>query len=838
MKNKIILIIAILFSISCLAALPSAFTKRGNPELYREIRLQARQNLKNLDASARKAYRRLLKENDDILMNYLIAYELDSILQIADPHDVYSNYMQIAQLLDTREFDLEPEFFLSYVAKQTVADERIQAYRKAFMDDGLAEILDSATDELDLYRKVCDWGLERLVFQPTSGRDLSPLDITTSSYLGRCEEMQILFVAAARTVGLPARPASAPWWAHQDNNHAWAEVWLDGAWHYTGDMDAAYFPDQTWFSGLIDKTVLILAYGSLASSNDEVIASGRYHKSINSTPNYAGERTRQVQITVLDEAGQAVSEAALGIFVYNWGTLRPISYFRADEQGQFTISVGRGAFYLAAQKDDKHALTLVPSSEESSINVDLVISDLDLPEQNQILHYPSNEFEWQQAPQSYQDNVKRIKERIALRDKGFARYEILPQGVIADSLYWKVYSSCRGNALEFKLFTDRVGHIEPGFLSYLLSDDPKLLWQMKANQFEALYNFYLEHKFSDYAGEDLRMILSPAVYYEELPQPIYDKKMGCRLYPKMFYQKGETELEKLANISRFMAKRYKVRPDKALAGLLPASTAWNRKYLTAVQKRILAVNVARANGIPASFARIPNLIVAIIEGEWQYYDIEKGEIWSGGEQEEPAMGALKVSVQDEEGVPLSIDASKLVITKWEDANFYSLNHSFEQAEDGSYTLELPQNKYYLQFGYRISDSRTGFLMQKIDFEEADSLWVVLKPQQYPRAWQDISDFVAAIIGEELLETDKIIILGSLDHENSLRTLDKIKALDREYIWLGYQDVSDPPEHYQFSQAWQDAVNQDQRNAVRVFTLVKKEGKWQMFEGLWDELKAN
>ena len=281
-----------------------------------------------------------------------------------------------------------------------------------------------------------------------------------------------------------------------------------------------------------------------------------------------------------------------------------------------------------------------------------------------------------------------------------------------------------------------------------------------------------------------------------------------------------------------------MRPDKALAGLLPASTAWNRKYLTAVQKRILAVNVARANGIPASFARIPNLIVAIIEGEWQYYDIEKGEIWSGGEQEEPAMGALKVSVQDEEGVPLSIDASKLVITKWEDANFYSLNHSFEQAEDGSYTLELPQNKYYLQFGYRISDSQTGFLMQKIDFEEADSLWVVLKPQQYPRAWQDISDFVAAIIGEELLETDKIIILGSLDHENSLRTLDKIKALDREYIWLGYQDVSDPPEHYQFSQAWQDAVNQDQRNAVRVFTLVKKEGKWQMFEGLWDELKAN
>ncbi|MGB4308896.1 MAG: hypothetical protein WBI94_01235, partial [Candidatus Cloacimonadaceae bacterium] len=311
---------------------------------------------------------------------------------------------------------------------------------------------------------------------------------------------------------------------------------------------------------------------------------------------------------------------------------------------------------------------------------------------------------------------------------------------------------------------------------------------------------------------------------------------GWQLYPKMFYQSGNTELEKLANISRFMAKRYKVRPEKALAGLLPASTAWGRKHLTALQKRILAVNVARANGIPAAFARIPNLIVAKIMGEWQYYDIEKGEIWSGGEQEEAVMGSLKVSVQDEEGQPISIDASKLVVTKWEDANFYALNHSFRQAEDGSYTLELPQNKYYLQFGYRISDSQTGFLMQKIDFEETDELDIVLKPQQYPRAWQEMDDFVASIIGEELLETDQIIILGSLDHENSLRTLDKVKALDKEFIWLGYQEMSDPPSYYQFCQAWQDAVNQDQRNAVRVFTLVKKDGKWQMFEGVWDEMR--
>ena len=837
MKHKIILLLITLsFGLSSLAALPSAFTAQGNPELYKQMSSLASQNLKNLDAPARKAYKKLLKQYDDILMHYLIAYEIDGILQITDPQAVYSNYIQISQLLDSKKFDLEPEFILSYIAKQSVSDERIQAYRKAFMDDGLRGILSSSKDELDLYRKVCDWCVERLVFQPTSGRDQSPMDISFSSYLGRCEEMQILFVAAARTVGLPARAASAPWWAHTDNNHAWAELWLDGAWHYTGDMDAAYFPDQTWFSGLIDKTVLILADASLASSNDELISTGRYDQVINSTPNYAKERSRNLQINVQEEAGNAASNALLGIFVYNWGSLRPISYFQADEDGHFNINVGRGAFYIAALKEDRYALSLVPSSEETTIELDLVISNDDLQNQNQILHYPSNPFQWQQAPQSYQDNVKKIKERILKRDKDFERYSSLPSELKADSLYWQVYSESRGNALEFKLFADRLAPVDPGFLSYLLSDDPKLLWQMNADQFEALYRFYLQMISHGHSEEELLSILSPAVYYEELPQAIYDKKKGYQLYPKIFYQKGKTELEKLANISRFMSKRYKVKPDKALAGLIPASTAWKRKYLTAVQKRILAVNIARANGIPAAFARLPNLIIAKIEGEWQYYDIEKAEIWSGGEQEESAMGALKVRVQDEEGLPISIDASKLTITKWEDATFYSLNHSFKQAEDGSYELELPKNKYYLQFGYRISDSQTGFLMEMIDLSRSDSLSINLYPQAYPRSWNPISPFVSSILGEELLKTDKIIILGSLDHENSLRNIEKIKAKNHEYIWLGYQDLSDTPQHYSFSQSWLDAVNQDQRNAVRVFTLVKKDGEWQMFEGLWDDLR--
>jgi hypothetical protein len=94
-----------------------------------------------------------------------------------------------------------------------------------------------------------------------------------------------------------------------------------------------------------------------------------------------------------------------------------------------------------------------------------------------------------------------------------------------------------------------------------------------------------------------------------------------------------------------------------LSGLLPLHIATGRKFLTAFQKRILAVNLARANGVPADFTRIPNVISVMLEGEWQYYDIQKGKLWSGGQEGESKDFDLYVNIMDENGFPLEIDAS-------------------------------------------------------------------------------------------------------------------------------------------------------------------------------------
>ena len=291
MPRIILFTLLMLFLVTALfstpANLPAPLTATGNPQFYQTMHDKALANLTSLPKSLAKPYKAMLRQYPDILMAFLIAYESNAVLAEANPRDVEDNYLQTVNLLQIDGLNYSPEMFLSYVAKQSVSDEPITPYRKAFLKDDMQRILDGNQSDIDKYRASTLWCVSRLQFQQTSGRDQSPLDITERSLIGRCEEMQILYVAAARTVGLPARPASAPWWAHMDNNHAWAEVFLDGAWHYTGDMDSAYFPDQTWFSGMIDKTVLILADGSLASEKDEILASVRYDTVINSTRNYA-----------------------------------------------------------------------------------------------------------------------------------------------------------------------------------------------------------------------------------------------------------------------------------------------------------------------------------------------------------------------------------------------------------------------------------------------------------------------------------------------------------------------------------------------------------------------
>jgi len=837
--RKLSFVLILFVAVLGLAALPipPAFTASGNPTLYKDLHQKALNNLTKLESSQRKAYKSLLQNQDDVLMAYLLAYESDGTLAQASPADVFSNYRQIRFLLETRGTTLDPEFFLSYVADQTVSDERLEAYRAALLDDGLREIMDQAENELELYRAVSQWCVARLKFQPTSGRDQSPLDITQKSVLGRCEEMQILFVAAARTVGLPARAASTPWWPHMDNNHAWAEVWLDGAWHYTGDMDAAYYADQTWFSGLIDKTVLILADGTLPSASDEVLVRGKYDCVINSVRNYAKEHTRALTLKTVDAEGNALPKTSLGIMVYNWNSLRPLVYVESDSTGAFTLSVGRGAFYVLAYKDGKQALQLISSGAEKDLQFALVLKDQPLADQDAMLAYPANPFEWKQAPQSWNDGVARAREQWDARESEFSEHF----AAYPDSLTGAFAAACRGNYPEFVIFYDRLRPLDGEFLAYALSEDPqyidpKFLWQASAEQLEALY-WQFETREHGFSYEDLASVIAPTVFYEELSRPFPVAKKYWSAYPKSFYNKGETRLEKLNRAMTWLKKNYEIDAKRALEGLLPLDIAIRHKQLTSYQYRILAVAVARANGVPAEFSRQPDLIyVQYDNGRWGYYDLKKCAPEADVEDTR-AFSGLRVLVSDENGVPLPGISKNLLLCRYQDGSFYWLDQNFSDSGIGASSISVPKGEYYLNFGYRVSDSQTAFQLKRLDLTKQDSLEVRLTAREYPRNWEPAAAELLSILADVDTAGFDAVVIGHGLQENSVRLTQKLEGQGVRYLLVDFETprMESPSPIHRFSPVWSKMAQQDQRNRQRTITLYRRNGVWQSYEGLWDRL---
>lgn len=822
--RKLVLAIAMLFCLGLWANGFEVMQKEANPQLYQKLRALAKENIKELPKVQKKAYTKLLKSNDDILMNYLLAYEESAKLAEAKPEDVYSNYCAIKALIEKEGMNYSYEFFLSYIAQQSVSDERIEAYRVALLADGLDKAL-AMEDELDRYRETASWCVEKLFFMQTSGRDQTPLDITEKSLVGRCEEMQILFVAAARTVGLPARPASTPWWAHMDNNHAWAEVYLDGAWHYTGDMDAAYYPDQTWFSGLVDKTVLILARGSLADESEEVLQKGRYEATINSTQYYSGERTRKVSIEVADEEGNAIKDALISVMVFNWGSLRPLTFIYSDEEGKCRFSSGRGDFFVSAYKDGKMALAVVKASEEEAPNLTLTLKeDLELVKEAMLV-YPANEMEYLDAPQSYKDDIERRKELRQSEIDSWAKEleELFP----AEGAKAEVLKRSFGNFREVIKFFHKYPEVSAEYLEFLQKYDAKFLWQADFKLLEAHYRYFLA------MGEDaIDELIAPVSFYEELPKPYLDKG-NWELYPKKLKQKGKEQREILAKVGKYMKKKHKVKPAKALKGLLRLDISSNQKYLSSTQYQMQYISALKANGIAAAFTRLPEHIYIHLDGDWQLFNTMKGRFTSDDAEGEEDGGFLELKIVDEEGMPINVAMEQVSINKLMNGVFYSLNSPFETVAAGTYRVQLDPGKLYLNFGYRVNHSRTAVQLFELDGSQKE-LTIVAK--EYPRSWQKAPRKIVELISEELMEGDKLVLLGNYDLENSLRLLAKIESSEKDFVFYGFDEAKGKePRNYQYNEKWQNLIKEDVSYLHRTLTLYKDDEGWKMYEGMWDSL---
>lgn len=265
--------------------------------------------------------------------------------------------------------NLPEDIFLNYVAHYRVNTEEIQPCREYFYDLLSGEIQGLDTKEAVL--AVNYWCASHVTYRSTDDRTSGARSIFERTY-GRCGEESVFGVSALRSVGIPARQVYAPRWSHCDDNHAWAEVWLDGSWNFLGACEPEEILDRGWFTNASSRAMMIHSkcFDSSYRPKEPAGGSGMVVYE-NHLERYA--HTRLLTVRILDEAGCPAPGACVDFEVVNYAEFVPVASLYADQNGEAALRTGLGMLYLHAFGEAGEAFGFVDVRECTEIELSLAI---------------------------------------------------------------------------------------------------------------------------------------------------------------------------------------------------------------------------------------------------------------------------------------------------------------------------------------------------------------------------------------------------------------------------------------------------------------------------------
>ncbi|MDD3050813.1 MAG: transglutaminase-like domain-containing protein [Candidatus Cloacimonetes bacterium] len=364
-----------------------------------------------------------VKEYADFILDFASSNDL----AILTPELVSEN---IEYALKTKEIayckNIPEDIFRHFVLPIRITQEPLEDWRKQFYEELLPIVENEVNIEVAAV-KVNLWVTEQMTFKQTHGRDQAPLTTINRGY-GRCEESMIIYIAAARAVGIPCRPASVPYWNFTDSNHAWVEIWTPDGWKYAGEAENSL--SRGWFSKTTERATLVTseAYGYFDSpdaikreNGTTLISSIRYYTDFDNC-----------RILVKDQKGKPVKNAQVNLYAASFGGLFSLFNYKTDKNGEISLPLGKSSVYVIAHKDGKIGSGLLNTIESSELELTItnnheLISDVNL----QFLISNNNPLPQQNIEllgKSFYDkreisNLKRDK-RILSQKKGylFAKY--------------------------------------------------------------------------------------------------------------------------------------------------------------------------------------------------------------------------------------------------------------------------------------------------------------------------------------------------------------------------------------------------------------------------------
>ena len=242
--------------------------------------------------------------------------------------------------------DLPLDIFLNYVLHIRVNEEELCDCRGFFY-----EALAQRINHLPMRQAILEtnyWCAEHVMYQSTDSRTISALGAYRSGY-GRCGEESAFGVNVLRAVGIPARQIYTPRWAHCDDNHAWVEVYCDGAWHFLGACEPEEVLNRGWFTNASSRAMLIHSRCFGEIENEEIISRVGKTAFLNNLKLYAV--TKELSVVVRDAAGKPVEGAEVAFGILNYSELYDAAVVKTDREGRARLTCGLGSLNIRVKKD-------------------------------------------------------------------------------------------------------------------------------------------------------------------------------------------------------------------------------------------------------------------------------------------------------------------------------------------------------------------------------------------------------------------------------------------------------------------------------------------------------
>ncbi len=792
----------------------------------REVAKLVEENLAlHYEADAIRSYLETVDDTHSDAVEFLLAWMPSSDLGSLPAELLIRNVELAVEAWRTASWgnEIDPYTFHTYLLPHRVSQEPVEDWRGRLRELGLPRVEGLTMSEAALAtgRLAREWA----TYRASSRRDQGPVT-TMERGLGRCEEDMILTICALRSVGIPARSCSTPWWTTVDSNHAWVEVYVgrDEGWHYMESCDASACLDRTWFTERAKRTGIVLSVGYGEAPVPERLAAAVHEIDdgvviLNSTDVYttAGtlvvaeprDRTGGPGEAAADEGRRGVESDRDGgldtgdepprafIHIYNYGGPTPLV---SREFGSSTL-LGPGDYIVTAEVDGEpwSAFATVAGGETTHVELEPGLGLLDEPVW---MRYPEHpESEPRDCSIDHEDPAWLLHQsEVARRDLERCRKSLITSD-------WVELVSGREDARELTDALIDCGPAAAEWCDAVTTLPPErrrtaldLIGVMDVKDF-----YEIETRELDAFIDEINRARTAA---PELPDSLWVEFV---MSPRLYFQRGSmrwwTELPSLETESELPARiratvdvfRERVREAERtrLGHVAAPEETWRSGLADAAAARACLVGLLRRQGIPAK-----------AELGVDYVEAWNGTGWSRVEPFPTDEGAAEPVADESEaayvvveyfdrGVPIENVQTWIHsrLNRFRDGRFETWYLGQLSEGDGRVEWMLPPDEYWLFGGLRNPRGEPRFVSRRFAVSEGESLafamdigipldeWAAADLVQ--RKWDPGSELVVTRRGRQeplahaIGRGTRLLVFTITGHEASVGHLDALRALDLE-----------------------------------------------------------